>query len=319
MGKPDSTGVHRRGGESLWPHRLALATAGATFLLILAGGLVTNTGAGLAVPDWPTTFGYPMFTYPWSKMVGGIFYEHSHRLIGSIVGLLTVCLALSLWRVETRRRLRWLGVVALLFVILQGVIGGLRVIWLADRLAILHGALAQAFFALTAALVLFTSREWRSQPSPLDRNVVRPLAGLSGFITGAIYLQLVFGALLTHMGSRLDAHLGLAGLLVILVPTLATRILTRHADRPGLVRPASLLCGLLILQLLLGLGAYVSRFTSIPLPFQATLGLALPVSHRLTGGLLLVTSLVLTLRVWRLQGERKPAVFCRETPRQVPA
>ncbi len=319
MGKPDSAGVRRRGRESPWPHRLALATAGATFLLILAGGLVTNTGAGLAVPDWPTTFGYAMFTYPWSKMVGGIFYEHSHRLIGSVVGLLTLALAMSLWMVEARRWLRWLGVAALLFVILQGVIGGLRVIWLADRLAILHGVLAQAFFALTAALVLFTSREWHSQPSPLDRNAVLPLAGLSGLITLAIYLQLVFGALLTHVGARLDAHLGLAGLLAILISGLATRILTRHADRPGLVRPTSLLCGLLILQLLLGLGAYMNRFTSIPLPIQGILGLAVPVSHRLTGGLLLVTSLVLTLRVLRLHGVPKPVAYCSETPRRVPA
>ncbi len=315
----DSLGVGRVGRESPWPHRLALATAGATFLLILAGGLVTNTGAGLAVPDWPTTFGYTMFTYPWSKMVGGIFYEHSHRLIGSVVGLLTLSLAMNLWMVEARRWLRWLAVVALALVILQGVLGGLRVIWLADRLAILHGALAQTFFALTAGLVLFTSREWHSQPSPLDRNAVLPLAGLSGLITGAIYLQLVFGALLTHVGARLDAHLGLAGLLAVLVPALATRILTRHADRPGLVRPASLLCGLLILQLLLGLGAYANRFTSIPLPFQAILGLALPVSHRLTGGLLLVTSLVLTLRVYRLQGVPKPVAYRGETPRRVPA
>jgi len=319
MTERDSLWMRSARWLAAWPHRLALATAGATYLLILAGGLVTNTGAGLAVPDWPTTFGYTMFTYPWSKMVGGIFYEHSHRLIGSVVGLLTLGLAMSLWVVDARRWLRWLGVAALLFVILQGVIGGLRVIWLADRLAILHGALAQAFFALTAALVLFTSSEWSSQPSSLDRHAVLPLAGLSGLITGAIYLQLIFGALLTHVGARLDAHLGLAGLLVILVPTLATRILTRHADRPGLVRPASLLCGLLILQLLLGLGAYVNRFTSIPLPFQAILGLALPVSHRLTGGLLLVTSLVLTLRVYRLQGVPKPVAYRGETPRRVPA
>ncbi len=319
MTERDSLWVRSARRLAAWPHRLALATAGATCLLILVGGLVTNTGAGLAVPDWPTTFGYTMFTYPWSEMVGGIFYEHSHRLIGSVVGLLTLSLAMSLWMVESRRWLRWLGVAALALVILQGVLGGLRVIWLSDRLAILHGVLAQTFFALTAGLVLFTSREWRGEPSPLDRSAMRPLFALSGLTTGAIYLQLVLGALLTHVGARLDAHLGLAGLLAVLVPALATRILTRHADRPGLVRPASVLCGLLILQLLLGLGAYVNRFTSIPLPFQAMLGLALPVSHRLTGGLLLVTSLVLTLRVYRLQGVPKPAAYCSETPRRVAA
>src|SRR5574341_1816746 len=125
MGKPDLVGARRRGGESPWPHRLAILTAGATFLLILAGGLVTGTGAGLAVPDWPTTFGYNMFLYPWSRMVGGILYEHSHRLIGSIVGLLTVALTLAIWAVEPRRWLRRLAGAALGAVILQGVLGGL--------------------------------------------------------------------------------------------------------------------------------------------------------------------------------------------------
>ncbi len=314
-----SDGRRRAGATSAWPHRLALVTAGATFLLILAGGLVTSTGAGLAVPDWPTTFGYTMFTYPWSKMVGGIFYEHSHRLIGSVVGLLTLALAMSLWMVESRRWLRWLGVLVLALVILQGILGGLRVIWLADRLAIIHGALAQAFFALTVALVLFTSQEWRSQPWLLDTSAVLPLLRLCGLTTGGIYLQLILGALLTHAGIRLDAHLGLAGLLAILIPALAARILTCHADRPGLVRPALVLCGLLILQLLLGVGAYVNRFTSIPIPLHGILGLALPVGHRLTGGLLLVTSLVLTLRVSRLRGVAKPATYRGEMPGQVSA
>jgi len=305
--------------ESPWPHRLALVTAGATFLLLLAGGLVTTTGAGLAVPDWPTTFGYNMFTYPWSKMVGGIFYEHSHRLLGSVVGLLTILLAVALWLAEPRRWVRWLGWVALGAVILQGILGGLRVIWLEDRLAIIHGVLAQAFFALTVALTLFTSREWRCPPSPLEAGAVPPLFRLCGLATGGLFLQLVFGALLTHGGGFLTAHLGLAGVLALLIPGLTTRILTRHADRPGLVRPASLLCGLVILQLLLGLGAYLNRLTSIPLPFQAVLGLALPVSHRLTGSLLLVTSLVLTLRVYRLRVAARAAAYPGGMPRQVPA
>ncbi|MGE5849947.1 MAG: COX15/CtaA family protein [Candidatus Methylomirabilota bacterium] len=319
MTEPISLLGRGAGRESPWPHRLALGTAGATFLLILAGGLVTTTGAGLAVPDWPTTFGYSMFTFPWSGMVGGIFYEHSHRLLGSLVGSLTILLIVTLWLLEPRRWLRWLGVAALALVILQGVIGGLRVIWLADRLAIIHAVLAQAFLALTVALTLFTSQEWRREPPPLEGGAVLPLLRLCGLTTGVISLQLVFGALLTHVGARLDAHLGLAGLLAILIPGLATRILTRHADRPGLVRPASLLCGLLILQLLLGLGAYMHRFTSIPLPFQEILGLVVPVSHRLTGALLLVTSLVLTLRVYRLRRVERPAAYRGEMPRQVPA
>src|SRR5574337_1974164 len=131
--------------ENPWPHRVALSTAAATLLLIFVGGLVTNTGAGLAVPDWPTTFGYNMFLYPWSQMVGGIFYEHSHRLIGSVVGLLTLTLAFVLWVKEPARLPRWLGVAAVGAVIVQGVLGGLRVILVSvgSELALIHGLFAQ--------------------------------------------------------------------------------------------------------------------------------------------------------------------------------
>ncbi len=309
----------RRDGENPWPHRLAMVTAAATFLLILAGGLVTNTGAGLAVPDWPTTFGYNMFMYPWAKMAGGVFYEHSHRLIGSIVGLLTLTLALTLWAVEPRRWLRWLGCAAVLAVVVQGVLGGLRVVLLQDKLAIVHGALAQAFFGLTASLAVFTSREWKGQSAPSPGEETGQLFWLSVLTTGAIYLQLVVGALLTHVGTRLDAHLLLAGLIALLVPRLAARILTRHADHPRLVRPGAILCGLVVLQILLGLGSYVHRFTSVELPVVSSLGLALPVIHRLTGALLLVTSLVLTLRVHRLRGSLKPVEYHEQLQGRAPA
>src|SRR5215813_5978791 len=146
---------------SQWPHRLALLTALATVPLLFIGGLVTSTGSGLAVPDWPTTFGENMFLYPWSKMIGGIFYEHSHRLFGSLVGFLTILLAFSLWLGESRPSLRWLGIVALGAVIIQGILGGLRVVLLQQTLAIIHACFAQAFFALIASLVLFTSTEWQ--------------------------------------------------------------------------------------------------------------------------------------------------------------
>src|SRR5437870_10964538 len=114
-------------GFSPWPHRLAVALACATFPLLFIGGLVTSKGAGLAVPDWPTTFGYNMFLYPWSKMIGNIFYEHSHRLFASAVGLLTIALAVTFWFAERRPWVRWLGVAELGWVIVQGILGGLRV------------------------------------------------------------------------------------------------------------------------------------------------------------------------------------------------
>src|SRR5687767_2396741 len=117
-------GTRNASSISVWPHRLAVMTACATFPLLFIGGLVTSKGAGLAVPDWPTTFGYNMFLYPWSKMVGNVFYEHSHRLVASGVGLLTIALALSLWLQERRKGLRWLGVAALVLVVIQGALGG---------------------------------------------------------------------------------------------------------------------------------------------------------------------------------------------------
>src|SRR5574341_1922956 len=145
---------------NLWAHRLAVVTAAGTLVLIYVGGVVTNTGSALAVPDWPTTFGHSMFLYPWSRMVGGILYEHSHRLIGSLVGLLTVALAVGLWWAAPRGRLLALGLVAVLAVIAQGVLGGLRVVLLQATLAVVHGILAQTFFALIAGLAVCTSREW---------------------------------------------------------------------------------------------------------------------------------------------------------------
>src|SRR5262249_20124608 len=145
-------------------HRLALATLAATCVLILLGGLVTNTGAALAVPDWPSTFGYNMILFPWSKMVGGIFYEHSHRLMGALVGVLTLALAAALW--HEGGRLRRLGLLAVGAVLAQGLLGGLRVVLLQDTLAIYHGLLAQAFFALLAAIALLTASRARAAFAP---------------------------------------------------------------------------------------------------------------------------------------------------------
>ncbi|MEK7362807.1 MAG: COX15/CtaA family protein [candidate division NC10 bacterium] len=277
-------------------HRLALALCAGTLALILVGGLVTNTGAALAVPDWPTTFGYNMFIFPWSQMMGGVFYEHSHRLLGAAVGLVTIALAAALWLSEPRGWLRWLGVAALLAVILQGVLGGLRVLLVEDGIAIVHGALAQAFFGLAVCLALFTSPSWGAAAVP--SSDAAPLRRLALLTTGVVYLQIVFGAFLTHFGARLDGHLLGAAALAVLVPALALRIRRAHGDRKALVLPARFLLALLVVQLFLGLGAYAGRFTDLVLP--PYFGLAFPVIHRFTGGLLLAASLVLTLRCHRL-------------------
>src|SRR5215210_3375832 len=131
--------------DQLWLNRFVWLLAGATLFLICSGGMVTSKGVGLAVPDWPTTFGYNMFLFPVSQWVGGIFFEHTHRLIASTVGVLTIVLAFWLWRADTRPWMRKLGWAALGAVVLQGVLGGLRVTLLKDEIGIFHALLAQAF------------------------------------------------------------------------------------------------------------------------------------------------------------------------------
>jgi len=260
-------------------------------------------GAGLAVPDWPTTFGYNMFLYPWSKMIGGIFYEHSHRLVASFVGLLTIALALTFWTKEDRRWLRWLGIAALGMVILQGVLGGLRVVLLQHTLAIIHACLAQAFFALTVSLALFTSPEWRAQQPTLidDGGRLRRLALVT---TAMVYIQIVFGALLRHTGERLDGHLLFAALVAIHVVLLALRVARHHGAETGLVRPANWLGGLLLVQLSLGTAAYLGKFTTM-LPLRGEALVLTATTHLIIGALMLVTSLTIALRAFQYSKPRQ--------------
>lgn len=283
----------------VWAHRLALATAGATAVLIVAGGLVTNTGAALAVPDWPTTFGRNMFLYPWSEMVGGVFYEHSHRLLGALVGLLTVGLGTLLWVTERRGWVRALGVAAVVLVGLQGLVGGLRVLLVRDALAIVHGGLAQAFFALTAALAVVTSPRWTAPAEPAV-PAARGLPWLAFGVTAAVYGQVVLGALATHAGWVLP-HVAGAVVVAALGGVLAARVLGGGAARPEVAWPAGALAVLLGLQLALGTGAYLARFTGFAVPGGAAGALALPVTHRLAASLLLGAAVTLTLELWRLR------------------
>ena len=284
---------------SPWPHRIAVTLACFTFPLLFIGGLVTGKGVGLAVPDWPTTFGYNMFLYPWSKMVGGIFYEHSHRLVASFVGLLTIALALTFWLCEARKWLRWLGIAALTLVVGQGVLGGLRVILLENTFAIVHAATAQMFFALTICLAIFTSAAWRRGPDQPARDSSRRLLRLCAITTGVIYAQIVFGAVLRHTGERLDAHLAFAALVAIHVILIIMRVSRHHADVAQLNRPALLLFVLLLAQIVLGGASYVAKFTTLwAVSFDAVV--LITTLHLAVGALMLAASVVLTLGSYRL-------------------
>lgn len=284
---------------SPWPHRFALLTAVATVPLLFIGGLVTSTDSGMAVPDWPTTFGENMFLYPWSKMVGGIFYEHSHRLFGSLVGVLTICLTISLWVKESRPWLRWLGVVALGAVMAQGILGGLRVVLVQQTLAIVHACFAQAFFALIACLALFTSTEWHVpivQHTAPDAGRIQRLGVIT---TALLYVQLIFGAILRHRGEADLLHIVGALIVAIHVILLTARVVRNYSNIPILMKTARFLRTLLIVQLLLGIGAYLGKFTqsgAILSPYVVPLATI----HVVVGALMLVTCLILTLRAYRL-------------------
>lgn len=183
----------------------AVLTVVAAFILLLSGGLVTSKGVGMTVPDWPNSYGYNMFLFPISRWVGGIFYEHVHRLIASGVGLMTILLAVALWRVEPRRWVRVLGYVAVGTVIVQGILGGLRVTMIKDELGIFHGMLAQAYISLLVVIAVATSRgvatglvHWRWHAAGLLRWAIA--------LTVLVYLQLGIGATMRHEHAGLSIH-----------------------------------------------------------------------------------------------------------------
>jgi cytochrome c oxidase assembly protein subunit 15 len=299
-------------------HRFATFVAGCTIVLLLAGSLVTSTGSGLSVPDWPTTYGWNMFTFPPSKWVGGIFYEHGHRLIASSVGVLTIILAAWLWRQEPRRWLRRLGMAALGAVIAQGVLGGITVLFfLPAVVSTAHAGLAEIFFCLTVSIALFTSHGWIAGygDGGADDLTLRRAATAT---TAAIYGQILLGATMRHTGAGLAipdfplmfGHLvpdhwsqaiaihfsHRVGALVVSVAVLATvgHIAAYRRDRGELTRPAWLIVALLAVQVALGALTVLSRRN-----------VWINSAHVVCGALVLATSLVITLRSWRVRFARR--------------
>src|SRR5437870_3901660 len=261
---------------SVWLSRYAKFVSASTILLIVAGGLVTSTGSGLSVPDWPTSYGWSMYTFPLRNMVGGILYEHGHRLIASSVGFLTIVLAFWLWRAEPRRWVRALGFSALGAVILQGVLGGITVLFfLPTAISTAHAGLAQIFFCLTVAIALVTSPGWSARPRQewVDDRMLRRVATATTVI---VYTQILIGATMRHSDAGLaisDFPLVFGGLippqwtpqiaihyahrvgaLIVLAAIAATssHVWYHHRQRKELDRPAMLLAGLVDVQISLG-------------------------------------------------------------------
>lgn len=184
-------------------HFFAIITALWAFVLICSGGLVTSKGVGMSVPDWPTTYGYNMFLFPISRWVGGVFYEHTHRLIASGIGILTLVLSAWILAVEKRRWVRVLGILAFLGVVLQGVLGGLRVTLNANFMGIFHGMIAQSFLSLLGILVIVTS-PWFLSGKYKAFCAPQKLKWLAMAVTAIIFIQLMVATSMRH------AHAGLA-------------------------------------------------------------------------------------------------------------
>jgi len=256
---------------SPWPHWLAWVLACGTFPLIWMGGLVTSYGAGMAVPDWPNTYGYNLFLYPLESWlaVWEIFLEHTHRLIAAGVGLVTIALAVLLWLHDRRTSIRWLAACAVLLVLLQGTLGGLRVLGDELLLAKIHGSTAPLFFALAASLVTLTSARWRQAARAAPHAAARRLRWLGLVCLVCLYTQIVLGAQLRHLapdGSTtwfaiwVWLHLIVAGLNLLTIVWLAVLAWRRFGDRPTVVRRGWLLLALFVLQLILGAATWVTNY-----------------------------------------------------------
>src|SRR5437773_3464890 len=269
-------------------HRFSQFLAACTVLLVLAGSLVTSTGSGLSVPDWRTSYGWSMFTFPPSKWVGGILYEHSHRLIASTVGFLTIVLAVWLWLFEPRRWLRRLGLAALGAVVAQGILGGLTVLFfLPATISTAHAALAEIFLCLTVAIALFTSPGWAAGYGGVgagsDPNKIAILRRIATTTTVLIYVQILIGAAMRHTGAGLaipdfplmfgrlvppqwDPKIAVhfahrAGALVVAcaVAVTSSHVLFHYRDRRELARPAARMIALVVMQVALGGLTVLSR------------------------------------------------------------
>lgn len=282
-----------------WMHRFACFLAYATFLLIVAGANVTSHRAGLSVPDWPTTYGQFMFSFPASKWVGNILYEHGHRLIASVVGMLTIVLAFWLVRVDPRRWVRRLGIGALAAVIAQGILGGLTVkLMLPPSVSIAHASLAEAFFCITVTLAFVTSEKWR-QSTPSDEASDARLAQRLAFVsTIVIYMQIILGAAIRHDEWNVWPHIfGALAVFGCVVSTLFVVLFT--VKQHGFLRHAIFLLGLVTAQIALGL---ITLMVYVPKNADEQLSaiqVVVPTAHLALGALVLATSLVLTLKAYR--------------------
>jgi cytochrome c oxidase assembly protein subunit 15 len=282
------------------PHYAALLATVLTWPLLFVGGLVTTYRVGMAVPDWPTTFGINMFLYDMTRASWAVFGEHTHRLYGAAVGFCVILLVLDFAWFERRPGIRWLGVVALVAVVAQGVLGGFRVRLNSTLLAAVHGSTAQAFFGFLVALCVLTGRSWIQPPTAVPAATRRRWVGLTLAAVGLISLMVLVGAWLRHYHSTLALalHAGLSVLVLGHCGALLTRVWTKR-ELPELVPASRALAATLTAQLILGVAAWWLLRPFDGTPRNVTLVQALiRTGHQANAGLLLASAVVLALRAY---------------------
>jgi cytochrome c oxidase assembly protein subunit 15 len=280
-------------------HCFAVFTACATFVLIIAGALVTSNDAGLSVPDWPTSYGHVLRLPPW---IGGIRYEHSHRMIAGFTIFLTAAIALWTWLADRRRWMKALAFGALGTIVVQAVLGGMTVLhFLPPAISTAHAAVAQTFFCIAVAIAVFTGQRWVEEVPDAAADYGRPnlftLSLLSVFI---LYLQLILGAMFRHHGLPWWPHVLNAVVVALILTWTAVHAIVQFPGNNAVRRPAILLLFLLVIQLCLGFAAFLTRVVWGAEAAQPEVLMVLStVAHVAVGALLLATTAVLTLQVWR--------------------
>jgi len=311
--------------EPDWNARFTRVAGVATLCLLAVGGLVTSRDAGLAVVDWPNSYGYNMFLYPLSRMTGNIFYEHAHRLFGSLVGLITIALFVRLLVADRRRWVHVVAGIAVVFVVIQGILGGLRVTGHFTTstapeamspnlgLAMVHGILAQLFLSLMAALAAFNSTAWKKIEREQGGALPRPLATdsqLTLIVWIVLFLQLLLGVHLRHTGRGLMMHIVFSVAVVIPAVLVGLRLIAKTKTSRILRKLGSALLGHTGTQFLLGIGALITTGiagTAEPgaPPPNSLHAVLVPTLHQTVGALLFANVTLAHLwcrRILRVEG-----------------
>ncbi len=289
-----------------WRHRFTILTALSTLVLMGWGAFVTSIEAGLAVPDWPSSYdSYDPFN-PWPGWwrVTPLLAEHGHRLLGLLVGFLTTILAVWTWFTESRRWLRWLAFGALALVSFQGLLGGLRVVWLSLDLAVVHAATAQLFLGLIVALAAFTSKWWLALDAASDSLRDHRLRRLALAAPAAVWLQVILGALVRHPGTGIHPwlvglHIGGAVLVAVVVAAFLLRVRDGFRETRVLYRGSWVLAGLVVVQVILGLTAYFVTLDDAGMLQPSNLQVVVNTAHAVIGALLMAGAVLAALGAHR--------------------